>query len=128
MNLREKCEAFVRDVADMSNLEADELNIVRINVLNMINDLFNERVNAGSDTVAIDYIASNMAIVEVIDHETALCFRRELPLRYEETGNGVSLIGEDISGMDTQISFLSDAAYEKIKEMTGKGPDVPRCK
>ena len=126
MNLRDKCASFVDEITNgISHEEVSGLDSLRKNVLELIVDSFNKHVNA--NTGVLNYIAADSAVVEVVDNETGLCFRRELPLRYEETGNGVSLIGEDISGNDSQISFLSEAAYEKIKDMVGKGPDAPNC-
>ena len=122
MDLHEKCVEFVKDI-DISSM--DELNAVRENVFNLLNDLFNEKISTQSGIFS--YIAADSVVMEVIDGETNVCFRRKLPLRYEETGNGVSLIGEDITGKNSQISFLSEAAYEKIKDITGKGPNSPRC-
>jgi len=122
VDLNEKCAAFVKDIVTSG---VDELNAVRKNVFDLLSDLFNEKISTQSRI--FNYIAANSIVVEVIDEETKVCFRRELPLRYEETGNGVSLIGEDITGKSSQISFLSEAAYEKIKDLTGKGPSSPRC-
>lgn len=126
MDLQEKCEAFVREIASECNFdETDQLLDVRKNVFDLLCGIFNEKT--GNKTEILQYIAADSAIVEIVDQETGLCFRRELPFRYEETGNGVSLIGEDISGNASQISFLSEAAYEKIKDFTGSGPDTPKC-
>ena len=127
MDLLEICTAFVEDIMYGSDLSSDNLNIVRRNVFSLLSDLFNEKSCTHYKSEVFSYIASDSAIVEIIDEETKLCFRRELPLRYEETGNGVSLIGEDISGKNSQISFLSETAYTKINELTGKGADSPKC-
>ncbi len=75
----------------------------------------------------LDIIEANWVIVEVIDKNTGNMFRRNLPVRYLETNNGVILSGETLDGKPAVISFLSDAALAKIHDLIGKGPDHDRC-
>ncbi|SMD11580.1 hypothetical protein [Sporomusa malonica] len=82
-------------------------------------------MNGQSDS--IDIIEADSIIVEVIDKHTGEIFRRNLPVNYLETDNGIILSGEAMDGSPSQINFLSEAALTKINELLGKGPDSPRC-
>lgn len=75
----------------------------------------------------IDKIEADWVIVEVIDKNTGKKFRRNLPVRYLETDNGVILFGETIDGKPAEINLLSDTALAKISGLIGKGPDTDRC-
>lgn len=76
----------------------------------------------------MDILKAENAVLEVIDEKTGLLFRRYLELNIVENSNGLRITGEDISGKEQQIAFLSQHAIEKINELQGKGPDKPRCK
>jgi len=73
------------------------------------------------------YIKSENAVIEVIDKETGGLFRRYLELTFDENNNGLRLLGEDMSGKESQIVFLSNSSIEKMSELRGRGPDKPRC-
>ncbi len=75
----------------------------------------------------VDKIEADWIVVEVIDKNTGKMFRRNFPVRYLETYNGVVLSGETIDGRPSQINFLSETALAKINDLLGKGPDRARC-
>lgn len=75
-----------------------------------------------------EQVEADTVIVEVTDKSTGKLFRRKLPLQYLENCNGIILSGETIDGKPSQIHFLSAAAMVRINELTGKGPDRPKCK
>lgn len=75
----------------------------------------------------LDNIQANTVIVEVKDRSTGLIFRRNLPIDYLETDNGVILRGETLSGSISEIAFLSDVAISRMNDLRGKGPDKSRC-
>ena len=75
----------------------------------------------------VEKIEAQSVIVEVVDQETGILFRRSLPLKYYETDNGIILSGENSEGNQSDITFLSDTALVRINDLTGKGPDTPRC-
>lgn len=77
--------------------------------------------------ILLDKIEADWIAIEVIDKTTGKVFRRNLPVRYLETDNGVALLGETLEGQPAQIHFLSEAALAKINDLTGKGPDRARC-
>lgn len=79
------------------------------------------------ETNLMDKIEADWIIVEVIDKNTGKMFRRNLPVRYLETANGVALSGETIAGNPSQINLLSEVALKKINDLLGKGPDSARC-
>lgn len=75
----------------------------------------------------IDRIQADEVTLEVVDAASGKLFRRKVPLSYVENDNGILLGGEDSSGAPSQIAFLSSAAMDKLRDLTGKGPDAPRC-
>ncbi|WP_371380644.1 hypothetical protein [Sporomusa aerivorans] len=79
------------------------------------------------ENVLIDKIEADWVIVEVVDKNTGQMFRRNLPVGYLETDNGIVLTGEAMDGTTTHINFLSEAALAKINDLLGKGPDKARC-
>lgn len=76
---------------------------------------------------SIEKIESPSVAVEVLDRETGMLFRRELPLNYLETENGIILSGENSNGAPSTIAFLSDTALHRINDLRGKGPDEHTC-
>lgn len=88
-------------------------------------DRLAEKLLAGALDVAV--LAAPNAVVEIIDRESGLLYRRYLELGFEETGNGLRLMGDDIGGKPVQIVYLSNAALEKLHDLSGRGPDTPRC-
>jgi len=76
---------------------------------------------------SIEKIESPGVAVEVLDRETGMLFRRELPLNYLETDNGIILSGENSNGDPSTIAFLSDTALHRINDLRGKGPDEHTC-
>ena len=82
-----------------------------------------EEKTGGVDKIEADWIA-----VEVTDKTTGEIFRRNLPVHYLETDNGVVLSGENLDGTAVQINFLSQNAFAKLNGLFGQGPDSPRCK
>lgn len=79
------------------------------------------------DNPCPDHIQSDSVTIEVTDSKTGKRFRRTLPLSYKETDNGIVLTGEDLSGKSTEIVFLSDTALLKMRDLTGRGRNKPRC-
>lgn len=75
----------------------------------------------------LDNIQAGSVVVEVKDRNTGLMFRRNLPIDYLETDNGVILSGETLSGSISEIAFLSDIAISRMNDLRGKGPDKSRC-
>lgn len=92
-------------------------------VLQRYSEIFDDVGKTG----VMEKITACSVIVEVVDQVTGKLFRRNLPLSYLETDNGIILSGENSEGKPSDIAFLSDTAIERITELTGKGPDTPRC-
>lgn len=74
-----------------------------------------------------DLIEADAIVVEVTDKNTGKVFRRDLPVKYIETGNGIILAGETLAGEPCEIAFLSAAALARLKDLFGQGPDTDRC-
>ncbi len=75
----------------------------------------------------INKIEAESITIEVIDQNSGILFRRNLPINYQENDNGLILSGETMEGKPSQIAFLSETAVNKINDLTGKGLVAPRC-
>ena len=65
--------------------------------------------------------------VEIKDEATGKVFRRELPIDYYENANILKLSGENLDGSLSQLVFYTPRGIERVKDITGKGPDHDRC-
>lgn len=74
-----------------------------------------------------DRIEADSIVVEVTDKHTGKVFRRNVPVAYLETDNGVILAGETLAGEPCEIALLSATALARMKDVFGKGPDGDRC-
>ena len=72
-------------------------------------------------------IIAHEVTVEVRDERTGEIIRRELPIDYYENANFLRLSGENLDGSVSQLVFLSARGIERVKDITGKGPDHDRC-
>ena len=72
-------------------------------------------------------IIAHEVTVEVRDEKTGEIIRRELPIDYYENANFLRLSGENMDGSVSQLVFLSARGIERVKDITGKGPDHDRC-
>ena len=72
-------------------------------------------------------ITANTVTVEVTDQRTGKVYRRELPIDFYENANFLKLSGENLDGSLSQLVFYTGRGIERIKDLTGKGPDHDRC-
>ena len=72
-------------------------------------------------------ITAQEITVEVKDAATGKVYRRELPIEYYENANGLSLRGENRDGSISQMVFYTARGLERMKGLTGKGPDEDPC-
>ena len=72
-------------------------------------------------------ITAREITVEVKDAATGKVYRRELPIEYYENANGLSLRGENRDGSVSQMVFYTARGLERMKGLTGKGPDEDPC-
>ena len=72
-------------------------------------------------------IVAHEVTVEVRDEKTGEVFRRELPIDYFENANFLRLSGENLDGRLSQLVFYTPRGIERVKDITGKGPDHDRC-
>ncbi len=72
-------------------------------------------------------IVAHEVTVEIRDENTGEVFRRELPIDYYENANFLRLCGENIDGSVSQLVFLTARGIERVKDLTGKGPDHDPC-
>ena len=72
-------------------------------------------------------LRAETVIVEVSDPQTGKIYRRELPIEYYENANFLRLIGENLDGSLSQLVFYTPRGIERVKDITGKGPDHDRC-
>ncbi len=72
-------------------------------------------------------IVADTVTVEVTDSRTGKTYRRELPIDFYENANFLKLSGENLDGSVSQLVFYSSRGLERMKDLTGKGPDKDRC-
>lgn len=72
-------------------------------------------------------LSASTVIVEVKDERTGKIYRRELPIDFYENANFLRLSGENLDGSVSQLVFYSARGLERIKDISGKGPDHDRC-
>lgn len=84
--------------------------------------------NLADDFDPIQYIYASQVTVEVVDNQSKRHFSRTLPMVFEETDNGIILTGEDLTGQESKLVFLSEKGMRKIEELQGAGSDKPLCK
>lgn len=72
-------------------------------------------------------IVAHEVTVEVRDEKTGEVFHRELPIDYFENANFLRLSGENLDGSLSQLVFYTPRGIERVKDITGKGPDHDRC-
>ena len=72
-------------------------------------------------------LSASSITVEIRDEATGEIFRRELPIDYYENANFLRLSGENLDGSLAQMVFYTPRGIERMKDLTGKGPDHDRC-
>ena len=72
-------------------------------------------------------IVAHEVTVEIRDENTGEVYRRELPIDYYENANFLRLRGENMDGSVSQLVFLTARGIERVKDLTGKGPDHDPC-
>ncbi len=72
-------------------------------------------------------ISADCVTLEVTDSASGKTFRRTLPLDYYENAHCLRLCGEDLNGETAQIVFFSKRGVDKLRDMTGDGPDKDPC-
>ncbi len=72
-------------------------------------------------------ITAKEVTVEVTDEHTGQVHRRTLPIDYYETANTLILQGENLDGSFSRLVFYTARGLERLKGLTGKGPDDDPC-
>ena len=72
-------------------------------------------------------LMADSVIVEITDRQSGEVYRRELPIDYYDDANCLRLRGENMDGSISQLVFLSARGIERMKDLTGKGPDHDPC-
>ena len=72
-------------------------------------------------------IVADTVTVEVTDAVTGKVYRRELPIDFYENANFLRLRGENFDGSISQLVFYTPRGIERVKDVSGKGPDHDRC-
>ena len=72
-------------------------------------------------------IRASEITVEVLDHATGKLHRRTLPIDYYENANNIVLRGENFDGSTSSLVFYSARGLERLKDLTGRGPDEDPC-
>lgn len=72
-------------------------------------------------------IRADTVTLELVDIATNTLVRRTLPLSYYENAHCLRLQGEDFKGKASEIVFFSQQGVDKMRDMTGGGPDRDPC-
>lgn len=72
-------------------------------------------------------IRASEVTVEILDPATGKLHRRTLPMDYYENANNIVLRGENFDGSPASLVFYSARGLERIKDLTGRGPDEDPC-
>lgn len=72
-------------------------------------------------------ISAREVTVEVTDEHTGKKYRRSLPIDYYENANTLVLRGENLDGSFSQLVFYSGRGMERLRDLTGGGPDQDPC-
>ena len=72
-------------------------------------------------------IIAHEVTIEVRDENTGEVFQRDLPIDYFENANFLRLSGENLDGSLSQLVFYTPRGIERVKDVSGKGPDHDRC-
>ena len=72
-------------------------------------------------------IKASEITIEVTDQLSGKQYRRTLPMDYFENANGIILRGENLDGSTAQIVFYSARGMQRMKDLTGGGPDEDPC-
>lgn len=72
-------------------------------------------------------ISAREVTVEVTDERTGKKYRRSLPIDYYENANTLVLRGENLDGSFSQLVFYSGRGMERLRDLTGGGPDQDPC-
>ena len=93
----------------------------------MLDILFDELGAYEQTLPPASQISAEHVRLAVTDKNTGRVCVRSLPMSYAENHNGISLSGENLSGEEVKIVYLSSGAIEKIRELRGEGANSPRC-
>ncbi len=72
-------------------------------------------------------LMADTVTVEITDRQSGKVYRRELPIEFYENANFLRLRGENMDGSISQLVFLTARGIERVKDLTGKGPDHDPC-
>ena len=72
-------------------------------------------------------IKASEVTVEIVDELSGVTYRRTLPIDYYENANGITLRGENRDGSVSQLVFYSARGVQRLKDLTGLGPDEDPC-
>ncbi len=72
-------------------------------------------------------ISGSTVVVEVRDERSGQVYRRELPIDFYENANFLRLSGENLDGSVSQMVFYTARGLERLKDLSGRGPDHDRC-
>lgn len=72
-------------------------------------------------------ISAHEVTIEVKDEATGEICRRTLPIDYYENANGLTLTAEGVDGKPLTMVFYSAEGLNRLKDLTGGGPDKDPC-
>lgn len=105
-------------------LSPEQIASLRVQCMETVN-LFFDQLPVQPQPVS--HLSSHEVTVEITDETSGLLYRRQLPIDFEENGNGIKLTAEDLYGKPLQMVFYTAESIRRINDLMGKGPDEDKC-
>ncbi len=105
-------------------LSPEQIASLRVQCMETVN-LFFDQLPVQPQPVS--HLSAHEVTVEITDETSGLLYRRQLPIDFEENGNGIKLTAEDLYGKPLQMVFYTAESIRRINDLMGKGPDEDKC-
>ena len=105
-------------------LSPEQIASLRVQCMETVN-LFFDQLPVQPQPVS--HLSAHEVTVEITDETSGLLYRRQLPIDFEENGNGIKLTAEDLYGKPLQMVFYTAESIRRINDLMGKGPDEDEC-
>ncbi len=105
-------------------LKPEQAASLRVQCMETVNRFFDE---LPVQPEPVSHLSAHEVTVEIIDETSGLLYRRQLPIDFEENGNGIKLTAEDLYGKPLQMVFYTAESIRRINDLMGKGPDEDKC-
>lgn len=107
------------------HLSPAQIASLRVQCMETINTFFDQLPTEQQQPV--NHLSAHEVTVEITDETSGLLYRRQLPIDFEENGNGIKLTAEDMNGQPLQMVFYAADSVRRIHDLMGQGPDEDKC-